>query len=507
MSDAEKQELVGPDFSQGIDAGSLGDGQKLLGHFEGEPVLVARHAGEIFAIGAKCSHYGGPLGEGVIVGDSVRCPWHHACFSLRTGEVLAAPALDPVPCYAVETRGPRLFVIGKKPGSKKQLATAAAGAGPIVIVGGGAAGHAAAETLRREGYDGDLTLVSADPSPPVDRPNLSKDYLAGNAPEEWIPLRPPEFFRERRIELLLGTAVETIEVEKRSVTLAGGRALPYRSLLLATGSTPVKLDVPGADGARVHYLRTLADARAIIAAVPGAKRAVVLGASFIGLEVAASLRARGLEVHVAAPSARPFEHVLGPELGAFFQRVHEEQGVVFHMGRKARAITNDAVELDDGQRLAADLVIAGIGVRPALGLAESAGLTIDRGVMVDRFLRTSAPGIFAAGDIARWPDFRTGASLRVEHWVVAERLGEIAARNMLDQEQPCRIVPFFWTQQYDVGLHYVGSAERWDKVEIEGDPTQRDCRVRYRLGGKTLAVVTIGRDLESLEAELELESA
>ncbi|HEY3500575.1 MAG TPA: FAD-dependent oxidoreductase [Polyangiaceae bacterium] len=505
MSGTENQDLVGPDFGQGIDRSSLGDGQKVLGHFEGEPVLLARHGDEIFAVGAKCSHYGGPLAEGLVTGESVRCPWHHACFSLRTGEVLAAPALEPIPCFSVEARGERLVVLGKKPAAKKQARSSAASAGPIVIVGGGAAGHAAAETLRREGYDGELTVLSADPSPPCDRPNLSKDYLAGNAPEEWIPLRPPEFFQERRIELTLGAVVQRIDPEKRLVSLEGGRSLPYRTLLLATGATPVPLDVPGSKGSNVRYLRTLADARAIIAAASGAKRALVLGASFIGLEVAASLRARGLEVHVAAPSARPFEHVLGPELGAFFQRVHEEQGVTFHLGKKAREIAGDSVLLDDGSRVPADFVVAGIGVRPALALAEGAGLALDRGVVVDRFLRTSVPSIFAAGDIARFPDTRTGAGIRVEHWVVAERLGQLAARNMLGYEEPCRIVPFFWTQQYDVGLSYVGHAERWDKLEIDGDPARRDCRVTYRLAGRKLAIATIGRDLESLHAELELE--
>jgi apoptosis-inducing factor 3 len=507
MSDATAKEPTGPDLAEGVEASALADGKSLLGHFQGEAVLLARQGAEVFAVSATCTHYGGPLAEGVIAGETVRCPWHHACFDLRSGEAVAAPALDSLTCYSVDQRGDRLVVLGKARPAAKTLAAYPTGTAPIVILGGGAAGFAAAEMLRREGYDGDLTLLSADASPPCDRPNLSKDYLAGTAPEEWLSLRPPEFFRERRIELVLDTTAKQLDPAKRTVLLENGKTLSYGSLLLATGASPIKLDIPGAELPHVHYLRSLADSKAIIEAASRAKRVLVLGASFIGLEVAASLRARKLEVHVAAPGARPFERVLGPELGDFFKKLHEDNGVVFHLKTKAAEITADSVLLDDGTRLSVDLVVAGIGVRPSLALAESAGLKLDRGVVVDEHLRTSAPGVFAAGDIARWPDFRTGEGIRVEHWVVAERQGQIAARNMLGRAEPCRIVPFFWTHQYDVTLNYVGHAERWDALELEGDPERRDCRVTYRRGKQVLAVATIGRDLESLRAELELSAA
>jgi apoptosis-inducing factor 3 len=495
-------QLSGPDLAQGLALGELSDGASLVGHAGGEAVLLVRRGDEVFAVGATCTHYGGPLADGLVVGDTVRCPWHHACFSLRTGAALAAPALNPVACFELERRDEKLYVLGKKaPPAPAALESAPSA---IVIVGGGAAGHAAAETLRNEGYAGKLTMLSADSAPPVDRPNLSKDYLAGTAPEEWIPLRPPEFFTEHDIDLVLGTRATGIDVGQRRVLTEDGKSYPYDRLLLATGAEPTRLAVPGADLPHVHYLRTLADSRAIIAALGGAKRAVVIGSGFIGLEAAASLRKRGLAVHVVSPDARPLEKVLGSELGDMLRALHEEQGVSFHLGLRPTSITAGTVTLSNGVELAADLVVVGIGVKPALGLAESAGLLLDRGVVVSELLETSVPGIFAAGDVARWPDPHTGERIRVEHWVVAERQGQIAARNLLGRREPCNFVPFFWSAHYDVTVSYVGHAETWDSIEVDGAVSARDCRVTYRRGGKKIAVVTINRDHESLQAEIEL---
>jgi apoptosis-inducing factor 3 len=498
-------DLSGPDLKQGVLASELADGATLLGHADGESVMLARSAGEVFAVAATCTHYGGPLAEGLLVGDTVRCPWHHACFSLRTGAAVA-PALNPIACYEVEQRDERLYVIGKTRRGQ-EAATARSGLRSVVIVGGGAAGHAAAEALRREGFIGKLTLLSADTAPPVDRPNLSKDYLAGNAPEEWIPLRPPEFFAAQQIALVLGARAARIDVAGRRVVMEDGTSHEYDALLLATGAEPIRLDIPGAELPHVRYLRTLADSRAIIAALPTAKRAVVLGSGFIGLEVAASLRKRGLEVHVVTPDARPLEKVLGPALGDVIRQLHEQHGVSFHFQQRATSISASSVTLSDGSSIAAELVVAGIGVRPVLSLAETAGLTIDRGIAVSRYLETSVTGIYAAGDAARYPDPRSGEQIRVEHWVVAERQGQIAARNLLGHRDAFELVPFFWSAHYDVTISYVGHASSWDSIEIDGDPAALDCRVEYRRAGRTLAVATINRDRQSLEAERALERA
>ncbi|MGC2051610.1 MAG: FAD-dependent oxidoreductase, partial [Methylovirgula sp.] len=311
---SEENKADGPDLGQGVAQAELADGAMLLAHVGEEPVLLARRGEEIFAIGALCTHYQGPLAEGILVGDTVRCPWHHACFNLRSGEAVRAPALERIARWRVEQRDGKIYVSEKI--ESRGRPTLPAGPGmplSILILGGGAAGNAAAEMLRREGFAGSVTMLSADDSVPCDRPNLSKDYLAGNAPEEWVPLRPPEFYREHGIDLRLGARATAIDPKGRSVTLADGGSHSYDALLLATGAEPVRLNVPGADGANVHYLRTFADSRAIIAAAETAKRAVIIGASFIGLEVAASLRKRGLEVDVIGPEARPLEGILGPE--------------------------------------------------------------------------------------------------------------------------------------------------------------------------------------------------
>ena len=504
----DKAKLEGPDFTQGVASSAVAEGAMLLGHAQGEPVILIRHGDALFATGATCTHYGAPLADGLLVNDTIRCPWHHACFSLRTGEALRAPALNPVACWRVEQQGDRVFVREKIDSAERRPLRGAAGLpGSIVIVGGGAAGNAAAEMLRREGYDARITMLSADDSLPCDRPNLSKGYLAGSAPAEWNLLRSPEFYEEHDIDLKLNARVAAIDVAGRQVQLLDGSRHAYDALLLATGAEPVKLEIAGADLPHVHYLRTLADSRALVARAVASRRAVVIGASFIGLEVAASLRARNVDVHVVAPETCPMERILGSDVGNFLRRLHEAHGVTFHLGTTAAAITERSVTLKSGEDLPADFVVIGIGVRPAIALAAGAGLAIDRGVTVDEYLQTSVPGIFAAGDIARWPDPFTGERIRVEHWVVAERQGQTAARNMLGRRERFDAVPFFWTEQYDFSLAYVGHAERWDTAEIEGDLEARDCTVTYRRDGGKLAAALVHRDLEGLRTELEFEKA
>jgi NADPH-dependent 2,4-dienoyl-CoA reductase/sulfur reductase-like enzyme/nitrite reductase/ring-hydroxylating ferredoxin subunit len=505
---ADEQGPTGPDLKRGIPAGDVADGGMLAGHVDGEAVLLARRGPEWFAVGAACTHYSGPLAEGLMVGDTVRCPWHHACFSLRTGHPIRQPALHNLSRWTVEERDGRVYVTGKVEAPVPRAAGTGRDLEGVVIVGGGAAGDSAVATLRVEGYEGTITVVDPDPDAPYDRPNCSKDYLAGTAQEEWMPLRTPEFDRDCKVERLSGRRVKLLRPRERQVVVDDGRTLRYGALLLATGATPIGLP-SGVDrgGLPVYYLRSLADSRTIIAAAKPGRRAVVFGASFIGLEVAASLRSRKLEVHVVAPDSRPLERVVGPELGDWVRQIHQEHGVQFHLGQKAREISAAGVVLENGERLAADFAVAGIGVKPNVDLAEAAGLTLDRGVAVNKFLETSAPGIFAAGDIARWPDPHTGERIRVEHWVVAQRQGQTAARNILGRRERFDAVPFFWSQHYDVSINYVGHAERWDTIEVDGDIHGRDCAVRFRRGGRVLAVATIYRDRESLEAEAAMERA
>jgi NADPH-dependent 2,4-dienoyl-CoA reductase/sulfur reductase-like enzyme/nitrite reductase/ring-hydroxylating ferredoxin subunit len=495
-----------PDLTAGVPAHSLSDGATLAGKVGDDEVVLVRSGDRFFAVGAHCTHYRGQLADGLVVGDTIRCPLHHACFDLSTGEAVRAPALDPVGCWRVERQGDAVFVRDKLPAKAPAAATSSPRPpSSIVIIGGGAAGLAAADMLRRDAYNGPIAMISADADPPVDRPNLSKDYLAGEAQDDWIPLWPPELYAERGIELVLGSRVTAIDPSARTVVLENGARRDFGALLIATGAEPVRLPIPGADSGNVFYLRTFADSRAIVERTQSAKHAVVVGASFIGLEVAASLRTRGIAVDVVAPDRLPLERVMGAEIGRFVQRLHEAHGVVFHLGETVTSLTGRNVTLSGGTTLDADFVVIGAGVRPSIDVAQRSGLAIDRGIAVNEFLETSGPGIFAAGDVARWPDRHTGERIRIEHWVVAERQGQTAAKNMLGRRVRFDAVPFFWSQHYDVTIRYVGHAERWDAVHVDGSLEAHDASVSFLSGRRRLAVATIARDRENLRVEVELE--
>ena len=490
------QELKGPDLAKGIAYAELVPNVPLLGHANGEAVLVVRLGDDVHAVGATCTHYSAPLVDGLVVGDSVRCPWHHACFDLRTGEARGAPALSDLPCYRVERSGDLVQVRTKKDAAAKKPSSPPSS---VVIVGAGAAGIACATTLRKEGYTGPVTMIGAEDPGPVDRPNLSKDYLAGTAPDEWIPLSIPD-----GVELVANDPATAIDVRTKTVTTKSGRKVSYDALLYAPGAEPSRLPIPGADHPHVHTLRTLADSRTIIN--HARQKAVIIGASFIGLEAAAALLARKVEVHVVGPETVPLARILGEEVGRFVKRVHEEKGVIFHLGTTPKSIGPRSVELADGTTIDCDVVVLGVGVKPRTALAEAAGLTIENGVVVDELLRTSAPNVWAAGDVARYPDPRLGESIRVEHWVVAERQGQSVARTMLGGTAPYRDVAFFWSNHHDVTLNYVGHASRFDEVTIDGDLDKRDATVAYRLAGKVVAVLTLNRDLVSLKVEAAMAS-
>ncbi len=482
---------TGPDLIAGIPATDVREGVPLLGHVGEDPVVLVRDGREIFAVAASCTHYGGPLAEGLVARGAIHCPWHHACFDLATGRA-HGPALTALACWDVALDGGTIRV-----GAKREVVPAAkATPAAVVIIGAGAAGVACAEALRAEGHRGSITLVNGEASDPVDRPNLSKDFLAGAAPEEWVYLRTADALATDDVRMVRQAAT-AIDLAAKRVRLADGATLPWDALLIATGSEPIRLPIPGAELGHVHTLRTLADSRAIAAGVADQTPVVVIGASFIGLEAAAALRVRGAAVTVVGPEAVPLARVLGDEVGAFVQRVHETNGVQFRLGRKPARITADEVVLDDGTAVPARLVVMGVGVKPRTELAAAAGLPIDRGVVVDNELR-AAPGVWAAGDIARYP--WDGELVRIEHWQVAVRHGQAAARAMLGGA-PQRDVPFFWSQHHDVTLGYVGHAERFDPPTVVGNLDARDAHVVYRDRGAVRAVVTIGRDRLGLDVD------
>ena len=513
-------ELTGPDLASGVENSSVAPGQLVTGHAFGEPVLLVHAGVNWFAVGAKCTHYSAPLEQGLLVGETLRCPWHHACFQLHNGAATHAPALNDLPSYDVAVENNRVRVLRKRDHGqlkKRSLTTRGSRApervifepnpvkGPksVVIIGAGGAGNACAEMLRREAYRGPITMIDPDADAPYDRPNLSKDYLAGNAPEEWLPLHPPEFYEAQHIEIVSGVEAVSLDPRSRSIQLSDGSSRSYECLLIATGATPVRLSIPGAE--KILYMRSLRDCRTIIERASAGKRAVVIGASFIGLEVAASLVMRGVKVDVVAPEPLPLQRVLGTELGTLIKKVHEDKGVTFHLGRSASAIRDGNVELDDRSKIETDFVVAGVGVRPNVKLAQAAGLTIDNGIAVNEFLETSVAGIFAAGDAAQFPDAYSETRIRVEHWVVAERQGQVVARNMLGHRDRFDDIPFFWSAHYDVmQIGYTGHVDKWDSTQIDGDVTKMDCAVSYMVGGQRRAMATINRDRQNLETEVEL---
>jgi NADPH-dependent 2,4-dienoyl-CoA reductase/sulfur reductase-like enzyme/nitrite reductase/ring-hydroxylating ferredoxin subunit len=503
MAEDNAQALSGPDLRVGVKFDELAESMPLLGQYDGEPVILVRQGDQLFATGAVCTHYGGPLADGLAVDQTIRCPWHHARFDLRTGEAEGAPALNPLPCFNVLRHEGMVRVNGKK-GADFRVACKL-NPSSVVIVGAGAAGAACADMLRAKGYGGPVTLAGDEEPGPVDRPNLSKDFLAGTAGEDWIPLRTREYYESINVDLVTDDPAVRISPAEHQVFLRSGRTLDYGALLLATGAEPRSLPIEGAVLPHVHRLRTLADCKAIIAKAQRARSCAVIGCGFIGLEVAASLRHRGLAVSVIGQDSVPLSKILGAELGRFIQTLHERHGVRFFMNAGARAIRVGRVDIDNGQSVDADLVILGVGVSPRTALAEAAGIKVDNGVIVGETLRTSAADVFAAGDIARYPEPVSGDAARIEHWVVAERQGQAVAHSMLGIGGTYREVPFFWSQHYDVTVSYVGHAASWETCEIRGDLGRQDACAIYRRDGKTIAVATIGRDLLSLRVEAALE--
>lgn len=502
---SDDQGPSGPDLATGIPVADLKPGVPIEGHVGEDPVLVVRQGSTVFAVDARCTHYGAPLAHGLVTGETIRCPWHHACFSLRTGEVIDSPAFNGLGRWKVVAENERVTVTERLPASTRVGGGAPSRPDSVVIVGSGAAGTIAAATLRHEGYAGPIHMIDPDRDAPYDRPNLSKDYLAGNAPEEWLPLQPASLENGPPLERH-SSRVMSVSPGKHTIELEDGTTMGYGVLLLATGATPRRLSMDGSDLPHVHVLRSLKNCRKIVEGASSASRAVIIGSGFLGMEAAASLRTRGLDVTVIGRDEIPLSRILGPDLGGMLLDLHRSHGVDFRLERSVTAITGDSVILDDGSTVKADLVLVAIGVEPNLSLARDAGLKVDNGIIVDRMFRTSEPGIWAAGDAAEYPEPSTGRMIRIEHWSVAQQQGRAVARSMLGMDDPYSRTPFFWTAHWDRTVNYVGHAARWDRYETEGNPRGGDGVVRLYEGNVLRAVASAGRNQESLQAELELQT-
>jgi 3-phenylpropionate/trans-cinnamate dioxygenase ferredoxin reductase component len=364
-----------------------------------------------------------------------------------------------------------------------------------IIIGAGFAGAKAAETLRDEGFDGRVVLLGAESERPYERPPLSKDYLRGESPRESAYVHPESFYAEKEIELRTSSPATAIDPGAREVVLEGGERVRFDRLLIATGAAPRRLPVPGAELDGVLYLRELDDSAAIAERLrPGAKLAVI-GAGWIGAEVGASARQKGLEVTIVEQTSVPLERVLGPEVGAIYAEIHRDHGVDLLTGTGLEAFDGDgAVErlrLADGRTIDCDFVVVGVGVAPRTELAEAAGIEVDDGVVVSETLETSVPGVFAAGDVANALHPFYERRIRVEHWANALNQGPAAARNMLGEGQPYERLPYFFSDQYDVGMEYSGYAIDWDEVVFRGDPASREFIAFWLQGGRVLAGMNV----------------
>ena len=472
-------------------------------------ILLARVGDRFHAVSATCPHYGAPLAEGALCGTRIVCPWHHAVFNVMNGDLEEPPALDALVSYSVQIENDRILVSLPEEAQDRRAPVMRnrdldTDSRQFVIIGAGAAGYAAAQTLREEGFRGNVVMITREDRAPYDRPNLSKDYLHGHAEPEWMPLRPEEFFNEHNISLLLNREVTRVDARTKTITFEGGETMEYDALLIATGGMPVRLNIPGADLKNVCVLRSFADADSIIETARHSRRAVVVGASFIGMEAAYSLCERGLEVTVVAPSQEPFETTLGREVGALFRRVHEDHGVRFKLGSIVYRFEGshhvEAVALDNGELIKTDMVLVGAGVRPITHFLDGVELDQSGAVVVDSRMR-AADGIYAAGDIVSFPDHRTGARVRIEHWRTAQQQGRAAARNMLGRDLAFDGVPFFWTRQFDAALLYVGHAASWDEIIYRGEISSRDFLAFYVKDDRVLAVAGMNRDREMAAIE------
>lgn len=487
----------------------LKDGEMKQVSVDGTDVLLVKANNQYYAMGAFCTHYGAPLAKGALCGNHVICPWHHAWFDITNGDFIEPPALDHLPHYKVDIKEDQVFV--ELPAERTDRRTPSmsscnteADTRHFVILGGGAAGYMAAQTLREDGFVGHLIMITQENKAPYDRPPLSKDYLQGETPYKLLPLRDEVFYKKYGIEILTNKIVKEVDVDNKKISFESGDPLTYDSLLLATGGIPKRMKVPGSDLKNVFVLRSLDSAETLIKAVENAKNVVVVGASFIGMEAAASLQSRGHSVTVVAPDKVPFAKTLGSDIGNYFKTLHEEHGVQFKLNSKIKAFEGDSkvtsVLLESGERLKADIVLTGIGVVPATDILKGIDRQEDGGVVTDSYLSV-APGLYAAGDIAAVPNTLGGNPLRIEHWRYAQQQGRMAAHNMAGKKMTFNGVPFFWTAHFGVSLRYLGHAQKWDDIIIDGDIHEKKFIAFYIKDDRIIAMAGIGRDSEMAHLE------
>ena len=479
----------------------LRDGEMMTVLVGGKKVLLARVGESFYATAARCPHWGGPLPEGTLHAPRLLCPLHKATYDVRSGDLLEPPALDGIAAFRVRIEGDDVYVDrSEEPPRGRTMPMYACDpekdSRVVAVIGAGAAAAAAVEALLQECFIGRIVMIGPEEGWPYDRPNLSKDFLAGELEVKWLPLRSPEFYEELGVERLIARVTD-LDTATRTLTLDNGNTMTPDAVLVASGARPRLLPVPGADLPGVFTLRSQEDAEALVAAAGGAERAVVIGASFIGMEAAASLVHRGLHVTVVGPDATPFERILGSDVGGVVQTHHSERGTSFALGHGVTRITGDgavaAVELDDGTTLDADLVVVGIGVQPVTEFVRGVDLDPDGGLPVDARLRV-APGVWAAGDVARYREPHTRSDVRIEHWRLAEQHGRAAAADIAGRGEPFAGVPFFWTQHFDLELGYAGAGQGWEEVDLVGDPAARDFTAFYSRGDRLLAACGTQRD-------------
>ena len=482
----------------------LQDGQMQQVSVGETKVLLAKVNGKFHAVGAFCTHYQAPLAKGVLKGERVVCPWHNSCFNVISGAQEQPPGLDSLARYDVRVDDQDVIVrVPQKTSGQRTPPMARHNPDndgrTFVVLGAGAAGATAAEALREAGYEGRVVMVTKEDELPYDRTWLSKDYLIGKVETKDLPLRTSEFYQGRDIDVLLNKRAVRVEPASKTITFADGDSLNYDALLLATGGKVNQLPIDGKDLKNVFTLRSFQDTEQILAAAEESKKAVVIGSSFIGMEAAAGLTARGVKVTVVSPESVPFEKILGEEIGRVFQAVHEENGVSFCLGKKANQFEGEeqvkTVILDNDERIETDMVVVGIGVKPATDFLEGIELQEDQSVLVDEYLQ-AADGLYAAGDIARYPDLREGGTARIEHWRVAAEQGRIAAFNMAGRNVKYWDVPVFWTMQLKFPLRYVGHADEWDEIIFDGDLKEREFIAFYIKNGKAVAAAASSRDTE-----------